>query len=94
MSTSAPDRRAPRPPRPETPGHRFKIGQKVRLKGGFGRSTLPVDIYQVTGQLPPSGGVPQYRIRNDSERHERMTTEDSLELAGPPPRSGNRPDSK
>lgn len=94
MSTSATDRRAPRPPRAETPGHRFKIGQKVRLKGGFGRSSLPVEIYQVTGVLPPSGGVPQYRIRNDGERHERVTTEDSLEPVGPPPKAGARPDFK
>lgn len=94
MNTSTTNRRAPRLPRTEAPGHRFTIGQKVRLKGGFGRSASPVEIYQVTGVLPPSDGMPQYRIRNDSERHERVTTEDSLEPVGQPPKPATRPDFK
>jgi hypothetical protein len=38
-----------------------------------------VDIYRITGKLPPRGDSLQYRIRNDDERHERVTTQDSLE---------------
>lgn len=37
------------------------------------------DVYHITGTLPPQGGSPQYRIRNDDERHERVTTQDNLE---------------
>ena len=36
-------------------------------------------VYHITGTLPPSGGSPQYRIRNDDEHHERVTTQDRLE---------------
>ena len=69
-----------RPIRRDAATHLFTVGQAVRLKGGFG--TLPDkfgDIYRITGTLPPRGNSPQYRIRNDDERHERVTTEDSLE---------------
>jgi hypothetical protein len=37
-------------------------------------------IYHITGTLPPSGEYPQYRIRSDEERHERVATQDNLEL--------------
>ncbi|PSJ54227.1 hypothetical protein C7I84_24880 [Mesorhizobium ephedrae] len=57
--------------------HYFAVGQSVRLKSRFGPT--PADIYHVTGTLPPRGNSPQYRIRNDAERHERMTTQDDLE---------------
>jgi len=65
--------------RREAPTHFFTVGQAVRLKGGFARLALAADIYHITGTLPPRGGSLQYRIRNDEERHERVTTEDSLE---------------
>ena len=32
--------------------------------------------------LPPVNGSPQYRIRNEEERHERVATQDSLEQVG------------
>lgn len=68
-----------RPIRRDAATHLFTVGQAVRLKGGFGRPSLPADIYHITGTLPPRGDSPQYRIRNDDERHERVTTQDSLE---------------
>jgi hypothetical protein len=68
-----------RPIRRDTATHLFMVGQAVRLKGGFGRPALPGDIYHITGTLPPRGDSPQYRIRNDDERHERVTTQDDLE---------------
>ena len=74
-STSQRNRRFPR----DTPAHLFAVGQIVRLKGGFKRPALPGDIYHITGTLPPRGDSPQYRIRNDEERHERVTTQDDLE---------------
>jgi hypothetical protein len=61
------------------PTHIFTIGQTVRLKGSFGTFSKIAEIYHITGTLPPRGGSPQYRIRNDDERHERVTTQDSLE---------------
>lgn len=40
------------------------------------------DVYRVTGMLPPRDNLFQYRVRNDGERHERVTTQDCLELIG------------
>lgn len=80
MRLTNPIGRPVRPARNETPSHLFAIGQTVRLKGGFGRTALADDIYRVTGTLPARGNSLQYRIRNDDERYERVTTQDSLEL--------------
>ena len=69
-----------RPIRRDTAAHLFAVGQPVRLIGGFARPALASEIYHITARLPPRGDSPQYRIRNDDERHERVTTQDSLEL--------------
>ncbi|HEV2503685.1 MAG TPA: hypothetical protein VGV39_11445 [Mesorhizobium sp.] len=79
MILTNPIRHTTRPPRQEAPAHLFAIGQAVRLKSGFARPTLPADTYRITGTLPARGVSPQYRIRNDDERHERVTTQDNLE---------------
>jgi hypothetical protein len=73
-------RHSRRPPRRETALHLYAVGQAVRLRGRLGSFTEGGEIYHITGTLPPKGGSPQYRIRNDGERHERVTTQDSLEL--------------
>lgn len=71
-------------PRAGLPTHLFAVGQSVRLRDGFARPTLATDIYRITATLPPRGNSPQYRIRNDDERHERVTTQDSIELIAVP----------
>ena len=63
------------------PAHRFAIGQSVRLRGRFGLPLDTAEIYRITGTLPARDNSPQYRMRNDEERHERVTTEDNLEEA-------------
>ena len=63
------------------PAHRFAIGQSVRLRGRFGLPLNTAEIYRITGTLPARDNSPQYRMRNDEERHERVTTEDNLEEA-------------
>ena len=60
--------------------HRFTVGQKVRLKGGFGRSSEATGVYRITAQLPSQDRSPQYRIRRDGERYERVALQESLEL--------------
>lgn len=62
-----------------TATHLYSVGQPVRLKGSFGQQSQFADIYHITDTLPPSGGSPQYRIRNEDERYERVTKQDSLE---------------
>ncbi|MBZ9867673.1 hypothetical protein LB515_20050 [Mesorhizobium sp. CA15] len=71
-----------RPIRHGAPPRLFDIGQAVRLKGDF--RTLTAEVYHVTGTLPPKENSPQYRIRSDTEPHERVVTEDRLESAGTP----------
>jgi hypothetical protein len=85
MNMTNPVRSSARPVRREAPTHSFVVGQSVRLKGGFAGPPRPADIYRITGTLPPKGDSLQYRIRNDDERHERVTTQDSLELVGASP---------
>ncbi len=80
MTTPAISRRNARPIRRAAATHIFAVGQSVHLKGGF--RTFPsksTDIYRITGTLPASGNMLQYRIRSEGEQHERVTTEDTLE---------------
>ena len=66
--------------RRDASAHVFEVGQAVRLKRGFGKLTSDSsDVYRITGTLPPRENSPQYRIRNQDERHERVTTQDNLE---------------
>lgn len=58
--------------------HRFNVGQLVCLKNSILPVTPTDKTYRITGTLPAMGGVLQYRIRSDAERHERVTTEDLL----------------
>ena len=85
--TITPIRPAPqaaRPARREAPTHLFTIGQAVRFRGGFGQQPARAEIYYVTRTLPPQGGTLQYRIRNDEERHERVTSQSDLEAVREP----------
>ena|SRR5271166_3706543 len=72
-------RRQARPIRRETATHLFTVGQAVRLRSGFRGPFRFAGIYHITGTLPPMGDSPQYRIRSDDERYERVTTQESLE---------------
>lgn len=65
--------------------HLFRIGQTVRMKSLFGVSLKTSEFYRITGTMPARDNSPQYRIRNDGERHERVATEDSLEAVTAPP---------
>ena len=61
------------------PLHRFVVGQTVHLRSKFGLSPKVADRYRITALLPARDNSPQYRIRGEDERHERMATEDDLE---------------
>ncbi len=82
--TNAPiSSRRVKPPRAPLQGaHLYKVGQAVRLKSGFWPTG---DTYLITATLPPRGDSPQYRIRNEEERFERVTTQDNIEDIAPPP---------
>lgn len=59
--------------------HLFRVGQKVTMKPRFGLSAKPGELFSILATLPARDNSPQYRIRSDEERHERVATEDSLE---------------
>jgi len=89
MTTPAILQRNGHPIRRTPATHIFAVGQLVQLKNGF--RTFPsrsTDIYRVTGTLPARGNMLQYRIRNEDERYERVTTEDALELVSVLPGAG------
>lgn len=67
-------RRAARP----EPRHLFAVGDAVHMKSGFRQLADDKGIYRVTATMPARDGVPQYRIRNDEERYERVTTQEHL----------------
>jgi hypothetical protein len=64
------------------PAYLFNVGQTVQLEGGLRGPIRPAYLYYITGKLPPFGDSLQYRIHNDDERYERVTTQDSLEPVG------------
>jgi hypothetical protein len=67
-----------RAPQSDPATHLFAVGQTVRLNGGLLRSGAS---YQITARLPPIGDTPQYRIRNDDEKFERVARQSELELS-------------
>lgn len=64
--------------------HRFQIGQEVTLKISHYSLNAPLGLYRVIAVVPERDNFPQYRIRSDAERHERMVSEDSLEAYNSP----------
>ena len=78
--TATNDLRMPSAPPARDPSlHLYAVGEMVRLKGGFGISADAGSVFRITGTLPARGDSPQYRIRSDDERHERVATQDTLE---------------
>lgn len=82
MTYTSARRPGARSTRPVAATHLFAVGQPVRLRGGFATLSKTSDIYHIAAALPPRGDSLQYRIRNDDERHERVTTQDNLEPVG------------
>jgi hypothetical protein len=76
MTASSIARRFPRSPPPRSETHLYAVGEAVRLKRAPWKSG---DVYHVTARLPPIGDMPQYRIRSDDERFERVARQDDLE---------------
>ena len=63
--------------------HRFSIGQSVRMPNRFGTVKTDDLLFTVTGKMPAKDRSPQYRIRSEEERHERVVTEDMLQAIAP-----------
>ena len=63
--------------------HLFMDGQTVRLKGPANGAES--EVYRITGTLPPKENSPQYRIQNKHEHHERVITQELIELVSATP---------
>jgi hypothetical protein len=59
--------------------HLFAVGQTVRLRNGFAHRLQASGVFRITRTLPPHGEFPQYQIRSDDERHERLAAQNELE---------------
>jgi len=59
--------------------HRFSVGQSVRMYNRFGAPNTNDLVFTVIGRMPEKDKSPQYRIRCEGERHERVVTEDMLQ---------------
>ena len=79
MKTAGSFRRDVGRPTADSGDHLLSIGQSVTLKSAATKTTRRGQVYRITGTLPPSGGAPQYRIRNSEEHHERVAMQDELE---------------
>lgn len=62
----------------DAPSHFFKVGEVVQRKRNIGEGFAASDLYHITARLPAIGKLPQYRIRSDSEKYERVATQDDL----------------
>lgn len=62
-------------------GHKFRIGQVVRLVSGPLLHQATGGDYAVTRLLPSSEGELNYRIKSVAESHERAVRESQIALA-------------
>ncbi len=58
--------------------HRYHLGDKVLLNGGFPYRQASRGDYEVVRQLPNNHGEFQYRIKSIEETYERVVTESEL----------------
>ena len=58
--------------------HQFAVHDRVRLAAGTVLIGGSKGTYEITRQLPISGGKNSYRIKSPDERFERFVTEDQL----------------
>ena len=74
-----------RAPTLEGATHQFSVGQSVRMRSRSGVFPKTDEIFRITRTLPARDNLLQYRLRSESENHERVATEDNLELVGSEP---------
>ena len=60
--------------------HKFQVGQSVALIPRSIRQAA-AGTYEITRLMPDNAAEPHYRIKSDSERHERVVPESELETS-------------
>jgi hypothetical protein len=59
-------------------GHKYNVGDRVRLLHGPLDGEVPEGVYTVSRKLPVEGAVCQYRVQHDSDKHERVVREEFM----------------
>ena len=59
------------------PSHKFRIGEIVSIRPARNLN-MPGGFYEVTKQLPDTGGECEYRVKSANEPHERVAREGEL----------------
>jgi len=62
--------------------HKFPVGQALHFSPGPGEDSKSKGCYKVVRQLPETGNMLQYRIKNEMDEQERIVREDQLERRG------------
>ena len=61
-------------------GHKFEVGQTLFFSPSIFEPVKPMGHYCVMRLLPADGGDPQYRLKSESDGHERVVREAQLAL--------------
>ncbi len=72
---------------PASAAHKFAVGQAVRWALPPVSIALSTETYQVVRLLPKHANDPQYRVKADSEKYERVARESHLQAVLPVPPS-------
>ena len=59
--------------------HKFAVGQALHFSPGLSGDSKGKGRYKVVRQLPETNGIFQYRIKSETDGHERVVREDQTE---------------
>lgn len=77
--------RARRAQRRIATAHLYAVGQVVRMRQAGPRTSRTAEVFRITATLPADDGGPQYRLRNTTEKFERVVAQATIEPFTPSP---------
>ncbi|MBV8889352.1 MAG: hypothetical protein JO267_13525 [Alphaproteobacteria bacterium] len=60
------------------PAHKFAVGQAVQFSPDRHQDGLRGTRYKIVRLLPEADNAPQYRVKSQTDGHERVVREDQL----------------
>ena len=58
--------------------HRFTVGQTVSFSPDTGQEHAKGGLFKIVRLLPEAGNMLQYRVKSETDGHERVAREDQL----------------
>jgi hypothetical protein len=58
--------------------HKFAVGQAVRFSPDRGQEHAKGGLFKIVRLLPEAGDALQYRVKSETDGHERVVREDQL----------------